>query len=61
MATKEVNIKKLFRISGDLEALAQKLVENSEDEESLKLYGTVLDSAYKLRVAAKNVSRVGNE
>ena len=57
MLTKEVNIKKLFRISGDLEKLAEKFVESSEDEESLRLYGTILDSAYKLRVAAVRISK----
>ena len=55
MAKKDVNIKKLLSISGDLERLAQKFVANSDDEESLRLYGMLLDSAYTLRTAAQDL------
>ena len=48
MLANDVNIKELFKISGELEKLAEKFLENSEDEKSLRLYGTLLDSAYKL-------------
>ena len=61
MVTKEVKLKKLFRISGDLEKLAEEFVESSEDEESLKLFGTLLDSAYRLRIAAASISRHTHE
>lgn len=55
MVSKDGNIKKLLSISGDLEKLAQRFVANSDDEESLRLYGMILDSAYKLRIAAEGL------
>ncbi len=55
MNTKKENIYKLLRMSGELEQLAEKLIATSDDEETLKLYGTVLDSAHKLRAAVKDL------
>ena len=42
-------------MSGDLEQLAERLIASSDDAETLKLYGTVLDSAHKLRIAVKDL------
>ena len=55
MDTKKENINKLLRMSGDLEQLAERLIAASDDAETLKLYGTVLDSAHKLRAAVKDL------
>ena len=55
MNTKKENINKLLRMSGDLEQLAERLIASSDDAETLKLYGTVLDSAHKLRIAVKDL------
>lgn len=55
LKTNKKNINKLLRMSGDLEQLAERLITTSDDAETLKLYGTVLDSAHKLRVAVKDL------
>ena len=48
-------IQELLGVSGYLEKLAEKLVAEVEDPASLRLYGTILDSAYQLRVAAEKM------
>ena len=48
-------IRELLGVSGYLEKLAEKLVEEVEDPASLRLYGTILDSAYQLRVTAEKM------
>ena len=54
IANKNCNIKELLTITKDLERLAEKLVVSSEDKHTLRLYGMILDSAYKLRIAAES-------
>ena len=61
MGSNETNIIRLLNISGDLEKLAEKIITSSEDEESLRLYGTILDSAHKLRSAAESLWKDAQE
>lgn len=58
---KKNDIQKLLNISGDLEKLAKKFVLNADDEESLRVSGTILDSAHRLRKAAENIWKYATE
>jgi hypothetical protein len=51
----DTSVKDLLDLSELLTKLAERFALNTDDEKSLILYGTVLDSAYKLRVTAEKL------
>ena len=48
-------IRQLLLISSNLEKLAEDLVADSDNEASVKLFGTLLDTAYALRKSIKDL------
>ena len=53
--TKREQIRKLLSLSKDLEELAEKFAADADNDETLKLFGTVLDTAHKLRVSVQDL------
>ena len=53
--TKRKQIRKLLSLSKDLEKLAEEFAAESDNAETLKLFGTVLDTAHKLRISVQDL------
>ena len=54
-------IRQLLLISSNLEKLAEDLVADSDNETSVRLYGTLLDTAYSLRKSIKDLWKDSTE
>ena len=59
--TVQEDLQDIYRLSGELEKLAEKLSMTPGNKETLSLFGTILDTAHKLRLAADNLWKDAEE
>ena len=58
---KRKQIKKLLSLSKDLEKLAEEFAAESDHEDAVKLFGTVLETAHKLRASVQDLWKDSEE